>query len=165
MMNSGSNMKAKAAAFAAGKWTDFWRFQLCDSIRKNTARACDQLLKNKCAFLSKQNPELIIDSNKLTCEQWWHVMVQSHFDYTKSDWRRYTLHKLLHSRNRPNYTKKHTFYGLFNLRHFMVKKSCFYQSATLYRTRTVQGFCSVRYGTVFSDFRFRNWPCTVTVYS
>ena len=31
-----------------------------------------------------------------------------------------------------------------------------YQSATLYRTRTVQGFCSVRYGTVFSDFGFRN---------
>ena len=28
------------------------------------------------------------------------------------------------------------------------------QSVTWYRTRTVQGFCSVRYGTVFSDFKF-----------
>ena len=45
-------------------------------------------------------------------------------------------------------------------------KTCtLYQSATWYRTRTVQGFCSVRYGTVFSDFEFQNQPCTVTVHS
>ena len=38
------------------------------SIRKKTIRAADQLLKSKCAFLSKQNAELITESNKLTCE-------------------------------------------------------------------------------------------------
>ena len=35
------------------------------SIRKKTTRASDQLLMNKCAFFSKQNAELIIESNKL----------------------------------------------------------------------------------------------------
>jgi len=46
--------------------------------------------------------------------------------------------------------------------------SCFVgfkQSAILYRTATVQGFCYVRYGTVFSDFEFKIHPCTVTVNS
>ena len=61
--------------------------------------------------------------------QWWHVMVKRPFDYTKYDWRRYTLHKLLHSRKPPKIawiTQKYTSL-LAYLKLFMVKNIRFWR--------------------------------------
>ena len=39
--------------------------------------------------------------------QWWYVMSKRPFDYTKHGRRRYTLHKLLHSRKSPKSLRLH----------------------------------------------------------